>query len=134
MVDTEGTKEPKEEASGSASTGMGEEGAADSSAEDKKGVEERLDEFADRFSNAVGEGVKRLESAFEKGMKDIKDNPQFSKSKVRGFFTSSAGGSVLVVIGFVWLFYAIGLLDNPVFPALMIIVGFYLMHRYKSED
>ena len=97
MVDTEETKTPKDEPSGSASTGTGEE----QSSSGKKGVEDRLDEFADRFSNAVGEGVKRLENAFEKGMKDIKDNPQFSKSKVRGFFTSSAGGSILVVIGFV---------------------------------
>ena len=110
------------------------EEAATSESTGKKGMEEKLDEFADRFSKAVTDGVKRMEGAFEKGVHDIRDNPSFSKSRVRGFFTSSTGGSVLVVIGFVWLFYAIGLLDKPVFPALLIILGFYIMHRYKSED
>jgi len=107
---------------------------AEETAETKKSFEEKLDSFADKFSHALSDGVKRMESAFEKGSQEIRDNPNFSKSRVRGFFTSSAGGSILVVIGFIWLFYAIGLLDKPVFPALMIIVGFYIMHRYKSGD
>jgi len=100
----------------------------------KRGLEEKLDDFAEKFSKAMGDGVKRMENAFEKGFRDIRDNPSFSKSRVRGFFTSSTGGSILVVIGFVWLFYAVGLLDQPIFPALLIILGFYLMHKYKSDD
>ena len=43
------------------------------------------------------------------------------------------GGAVLIVIGFVWFFYAVGLLDNPIFPIIVIVIGFYLMQRYKSS-
>jgi hypothetical protein len=130
MVDKEETtgSEPK----GSASAGAPQDETEPSESE-KRSFEAKLDDFADKFSGAVADGVKRMENAFEKGAKDIRDNPNFSQSRVRGFFTSSAGGSILVVIGFIWLFYAIGLLDNPVFPALMIIVGFYIMHRFKAS-
>ena len=146
MVDSEETQdtseaqEQKRQGSASARTAADSEDTTSSEfspgddSDSEKGVEDKLDDFADRFSNAVTEGVKRMESAFEKGVNEIRDNPQFSKSRVRGFFTSSAGGSILVVIGFIWLFYAVGLLDKPVFPALLIILGFYLMHRYKSEE
>ena len=132
QVDAESTAEEPTQAESAAESPAEETSASESTG--KKGMEEKLDEFADRFSKAVTDGVKRMEGAFEKGVHDIRDNPSFSKSRVRGFFTSSTGGSVLVVIGFVWLFYAVGLLDKPVFPALLIILGFYIMHRYKSED
>jgi hypothetical protein len=95
----------------------------------KKRLEDRLDDVVDKFSKTMSDGVKRLESVFE----DIKERPEVSKGKIKGFFRSSTGGSVLVIIGVVWLFYAIGLLGNPIFPIILIVIGIYLMQRYKSD-
>jgi hypothetical protein len=114
---------PKEEApKGEPSTG-----------ESKQSVEDKLDGFADRFSKAMTDGVKRMEDAFDRGMKSLKDHPDITSGRVKGFFRSSTGGSVLVIVGFVWFFYAVGLLDNALFPILVIILGIYLMYRYRSE-
>jgi hypothetical protein len=94
----------------------------------KKGLEDKLDEFADKFSKTMSDGVKRMESAFQ----NIKDDSA-TRGKIKGFFTSSHGGAVLVVIGVLWFFYAVGLFDNPVFPIILIVIGIYLMLRYKSD-
>lgn len=114
----------------------GEEEAAGSSAGQgtgKKHFEERLDDIGDRFSRAMMDGVKRLEEAFDKGMQSLSENPDVKSGKVKGFIASSSGGTVLVVIGFVWFFYAVGLLDKPIFPILMIVLGFYLMYRDRRN-
>lgn len=110
-----------------------EEPAADESTSSKKHVEDRLDDIANRFSRAMSEGVKRMEGAFEKGIKSVRENPELSRAKIKGFFGSSTGGGILVIVGFVWLFYAIGLLDQPVFPVLVIVLGLYLMYRNRND-
>ncbi|MCZ6765829.1 MAG: hypothetical protein O7D32_02740 [bacterium] len=99
----------------------------------KPQVEDRLDHFADRFSRAMSDGVKKMEDAFEKGMNNIKSNPKFQEGRLRGFFTSSSGGAILVIVGVVWFAYAVGLLSNWIIPLLIIALGAYLMHRYKSD-
>ena len=98
----------------------------------KRNVEEKLDDFADRFSKSMSEGVRRMEDAFDKGFQSFKDNPNISSGKVKGFFSSSSGGIFLVVVGFAWFFYAVGLFDNPIFPILMIVLGFFLMYKNRS--
>ena len=100
----------------------------------KPHVEDRLDDFADRFSRAMSDGVKKMEDAFEKGMDNIKSNPKFQEGRLRGFFTSSAGGAILVIVGVVWFAYAVGLLSNWLIPLLIIALGAYLMHRYKADS
>ena len=110
-----------------------EEPAADESTSSKRNVEDRLDDIANRFSRAMSEGVKRMEGAFEKGIKSVRENPELSKAKIKGFFGSSTGGGILLIVGFVWLFYAIGLLDQPVFPILLIALGFYVLYRNRKD-
>ena len=110
-----------------------EEPAADESTSSKRNVEDRLDDIANRFSRAMSEGVKRMEGAFDKGIKSVRENPELSKAKIKGFFGSSTGGGILLIVGFVWLFYAIGLLDQPVFPILLIALGFYVLYRNRKD-
>lgn len=118
------TKEPEGmETEGEETEGTGQKESA------KKRFEDRLDDVVDKFSKTMSDGIKRLESVFE----DIKERPEVSKGKIKGLFRSSTGGSVLVIIGVVWLFYALGLLGNPIFPIILIVVGIYLMQRYKSD-
>jgi hypothetical protein len=101
----------------------------------KKSVEDKLDDLADRFSRGMTDGVKRMEAAFDRGMENLKNDPNIGSqtTRVKSFFKSSTGGVVLILIGFVWFFYTIGWFDSPVFPILLIILGFYLMQRYKNE-
>ncbi|UCH84810.1 MAG: hypothetical protein JSW50_03730 [Candidatus Latescibacterota bacterium] len=94
----------------------------------KKGIEEKMDEVADKFSKTMSEGVKRMETAFQ----NVKDDAE-TRKKVKGFFTSSTGGAVLVVVGVLWFFYAVGLFNQPIFPIILIVIGAYLMFRYKSD-
>jgi hypothetical protein len=102
--------------------------------ERKKHVEDRLDDVADKFSKVMAEGVRRMEDAFDKGMKKIKDNPSIEGGNVKDFFFSSTGGGVLVVFGVIWFLYAIGLFDHWLFPLLVIALGLYLMYRHKPNE
>jgi hypothetical protein len=94
----------------------------------KKGMEEKMDEVADKFSKTMSEGVKRMEAAFQ----NIKDDAE-TRSKVKGFFASSTGGVVLIVFGIVWLLHTLGFFATPVLPIILIVIGIYLMLRYKTD-
>lgn len=95
----------------------------------KKGFEDKLDEMADKFSETMSEGVKQLEGAFA----NIKDHPEDTKGKVKNFFKTSTGGTVILIIGILWLFLSQGWLSNAFFPIVVIGIGIYLMVRYKTN-
>ena len=95
----------------------------------EKGFESKLDDMADKFSKTMSEGVKRLESAFE----NIKEHPEDTKGKVKNFFKTSTGGTVILIIGILWLFVSQGWLKHPFFPIAAIGIGIYLMIRYKKQ-
>ena len=94
----------------------------------KKGFEEKLDEVADKLSNTMSDGVKRLESTFE----NIKDHPENTKGKVKNFFKTSTGGTVVLINGILRLFLSQGWLNIPLFPIIVIGIGIYLMYRNKN--
>lgn len=116
---------------------------------DQKQWEERLDRAADRVSRAVTEGVHVLEDAYEKGKETLKD--EFDGRRTTGDTTagttatppapatgqrpaargSSRLGLVLVGLGIVWLLNSLGILDQPVFPILLIVLGVYFIARSK---
>jgi uncharacterized membrane protein len=95
----------------------------------KKNFEEKLDEIADEVSKTVSEGVKRLEET----VSSIKERPEISESKIRTFFTSPMGGLVVLIIGVLWFFNAVGLFDNKVLPVILIAVGIYMIFKFKSD-
>jgi F0F1-type ATP synthase assembly protein I len=116
---------------------------------DQKQWEERLDRAADRVSRAVTEGVHVLEDAYEKGKETIKEefdgrrsatDNTASDASTQSAFTagpkpatkgSPRVGLILVGLGIVWLLNTLGILDQPVFPILLIVLGVYFIARSK---
>ena len=120
---------------------------------DQKQWEERLDRAADRVSRVVTSGVHVLEDAYEKGKETLKDEidgqrPHTSDTPPSGAVDPAAQsaftaetkrtskgsprlGLVLVAVGIIWLLNSIGVLNQPVFPILLIVLGVYFIARSK---
>jgi hypothetical protein len=120
---------------------------------DQKQWEERLDRAADRVSRAVTSGVHVLEDAYEKGKETLKDEidgqrPHTSDTPPSGTVDPAAQsaftaetrrtskgsprlGLVLVAVGIIWLLNSLGVLNQPVFPILLIVLGVYFVARSK---
>lgn len=97
---------------------------------DQKEFEGKLDEYANKISKAVGEGVKRVEEAFEKGKESLKSG-EGEEGGVRKLKGSPRSGVILIGVGIVWLLYIAGLFEQPVFPILLIILGIYFIARNR---
>jgi hypothetical protein len=105
---------------------------------EQKDWEQRLDRVADRVAGTVKDGVRVLEDAYEKGKEGLKTE---SPSSGAGASNTPATGSskkgsprlglALVALGIVWLLHSLGILDQPVFPILLIILGVYFIARSK---
>jgi len=118
---------------------------------DQKEWEQRLDRAADKVSQAVGEGVHVLEDAYSKGKETLKEEFESRRgpsSTTPGSPTGTADtsggtgaaptvkgsprlGLMLVGLGIVWLLHSLGILDQPVFPILLIVLGVYFIARSK---
>jgi len=115
---------------------------------DQKQWEERLDRAADRVSRAVTDGVHVLEDAYVKGKETLKDEMNTRGGPTATSSTSSTAdplapdvkpaskgsprlGLMLVGLGIVWLLHSLGILDQPVFPILLIVLGVYFIARAK---
>ena len=117
---------------------------------DQKQWEDRLDRAADRVSRAVSGGVHVLENAYEKGKETLKE--EFDGHRPTGDTTADATdtgappasgapapkakgsprlGLVLVAVGLIWLLNSLGILTQPVFPILLIVLGVYFIARAK---
>jgi hypothetical protein len=119
---------------------------------DQKQWEERLDRAADRVSKAVTSGVHVLEDAYEKGKETLKDEMDgrhhpsdtpraTADTTAPSAFTTAESkpaakgsprlGLMLVAVGIVWLLQSLGVLNQPVFPILLIVLGVYFIARAK---
>ncbi|HEX5131578.1 MAG TPA: hypothetical protein VFX92_03725 [Candidatus Krumholzibacteria bacterium] len=112
---------------------------------EQKDWEKKLDHYADRTADAVRQGVHILEDAFEKGKETLKEETAGSRSGVHSSSTSETGddtttpprkgsprlGLVMVFTGIVWLLHSLGILEQPVFPILLIVLGIYFIARSK---
>lgn len=106
---------------------------------DQKEWEERLDQYADRTAQAVRKGVHVLEDAFDKGRETLREETAKQRSgaapggEAEG--APSRGrdarrlGLIMVFVGILWLLHSLGILDQPVFPILLIIAGVYFLTR-----
>ena len=91
--------------------------------------EEKLDEIAEKVSQSVSEGVKRLEDAASR----IKERPEFYEGKTRSFFASPLGGIVVTLIGILWFFNAVGLFRNWVIALVVTGVGIWMIYRFRPD-
>jgi hypothetical protein len=98
---------------------------------EQKDFESKLDEYANKISTAVGEGVRRVEEAFEKGKESLKTGEGEGGEGVKRMKGSPKTGLILVGFGIVWLLYIAGLFQQPVFPILLIILGLYFLIRNR---
>jgi hypothetical protein len=97
---------------------------------EQKDFDGKLNEYADKISNAVSEGVKRLEKAFETErdkMRATENAPEGTRATAR----SPRFGIVLVTIGILWLLYTLGVFAQPVLPILLIIAGVYFIAKSR---
>jgi len=92
--------------------------------------ESKLDEYANKISVAVSDGVKKVEAAFEKGKENIKTD-EGAEEGVKGLRGSPKMGLIMVVAGLVWLLWQFGLFELKVFPILLIAVGLYFVLRNR---
>lgn len=104
---------------------------------DQREWEQRLDRYADRTAQAVKQGVHILEDAFDKGKETLKEEASGTRTETAGAEGAPARkgsprlGLVLVFLGIVWLLHTLNILDQPVFPILLIILGIYFISRSK---
>ena len=95
----------------------------------QRDFEGKLDEYANKISQAVSEGVKRVEEAFEKGKENLKS--ESGEGGAKGMKGSARSGIVLIGVGIVWLLYIAGLFGHVIFPILLIILGIYFVVRNR---
>ncbi len=105
---------------------------------EQKDWEQRLDRVAERVAGSVKDGVRVLEDAYEKGKEGLMNEARASSTGTGTPPESSAAkkgtprlGLALVALGIIWLLHSLGILDQPVFPILLIILGVYFIARSK---
>lgn len=107
---------------------------------EQKEWEEKLDRVAERVAGSVKGGVRVLEDAYEKGKDGLMNESRASSSGTGGTGAPEASGAkkgsprlglALVALGIIWLLNSLGLLDQPIFPILLIILGVYFIARSK---
>jgi len=103
---------------------------------EQKEWEQRLDRVADRVAGTVKEGVRVLEDAYEKGKEGLKTESSSAGASAAPATGSSKKGSprlglALVALGIIWLLHSLGILDQPIFPILLIVLGVYFIARSK---
>jgi hypothetical protein len=96
---------------------------------DRKDFEERMDGYAERMSRVVSDGVRKLEDAFDRGKSNLKQD--IESDERRRLAGSPRLGIILLAAGLVWLLYTLGVLRQPIFPVLMIILGIYFLLRNR---
>lgn len=95
----------------------------------QRDFDSKLDEYANKISQVVSEGVKRVEEAFDKGKENLKAGS--AEGGVKGLKGSPRSGIILIVLGIVWLLYIAGLFEHVIFPILLIVLGIYFVVRNR---
>jgi len=95
---------------------------------DQKEFEERLDGYAEKMSQTVTDGVKKVEEAFDKGKQNLREDMDTDESRFRG---SPRMGAILLACGIVWLLAVLLPGSGWLFPVIVMGAGIYLMIRNR---
>ncbi len=102
---------------------------------EQKEWEQRLDQMAERVAGSVKDGVRVLEDAYEKGKETLHSETSGTAASTTKGTPAKKGsprlGLALVALGIIWLLHVLGILDQPVFPILLIVLGVYFIARSK---
>ena len=103
---------------------------------EQKEWEQRLDRMAERVAGSVKDGVRVLEDAYDKGKETLQTETRGTTGAAADGGTTVKKGSprlglALVALGIIWLLHSLGILDQPVFPILLIVLGVYFIARSK---
>ena len=99
---------------------------------DQKEFEERLDGYAEKMSQTVADGVKKVEEAFDKGKQNLREDmdtdTDTDQSRFRG---SPRMGAILLACGIIWLLAVLLPGSGWLFPVIVMGAGIYLMIRNR---
>jgi hypothetical protein len=95
----------------------------------QRDFDSKLDEYANKISQVVSDGVKRVEEAFDRGRENLKASD--AEGGAKGLKGSPKSGIILIGIGIVWLLYIVGLFEHVIFPIILIILGIYFIIRNR---
>lgn len=96
---------------------------------DQKEFEERLDGYAEKLSQTVTDGVKKVEDAFDKGKENLRtDMDTTEESRFRG---SPRMGAILVAGGLIWLLAVLLPGSAWLFPLIVVAIGVYFLIRNR---
>jgi hypothetical protein len=100
---------------------------------DQRDYEDRMNRYTQRFADAVSDGVKRVEEAFDKGKENLRQDIKGAQG-MEGLRGSPRMGLILVGVGIVWLLFSLGILQHPIFPIIVIGVGLYYIVRSRRAS
>jgi hypothetical protein len=97
---------------------------------EQKEFENKLDEYAEKLSGVVSDGISRMEKLYEQTKENLKsDATTADKLKKIGEYPKT--GHVLIGLGIVWLLYTFDVFDYKIFPILLIILGAFIVLRKR---
>lgn len=97
---------------------------------EQKEFESKLDEYAEKLSSVVSDGISRMEKLYDQTKENLKsDATTADKLKKIGEYPKI--GQVLIGLGIIWLLFTLHVLDNWIFPVLLIVLGAFIVLRRK---
>lgn len=100
---------------------------------DQKDFESKLDSYAEKMSQTVSEGAKKIEAAFETGKKNLKEDLDKSDRRKRSM-GSPRMGMILIAVGVFWLLQSFNFFNYPVFAVLLVALGVFFVLRSRKEN
>ena len=99
---------------------------------ERKEFDDKLDQYAEKISAVVSDGIARMEKLFEQTKENLKSETDTSTTdRIRKWGEYPKTGHILIGVGIVWLLYTLDVFDHIIFPILLIVLGAFIVLRHK---